>query len=318
MTDRQFIYSCNADGRGSGEPYGRPTIYRTPECQEIAHPGGDMKHTTPARPSRDARRRRPFAVVALCVMTALVLTAAAPAEAAKRKVSLKTAKAKVLKDLAVAYGEGTYRATCKRARKGSARCMLVRVAGTGPGCAQGTAKYNRRGRLVVDSWPMLDCSGIPGAPQDAAGAPAPVDAPAPPPPPAAAPPLGAAPGAAAGGLSGTYVCLTGIIAQVRPAGPTTIAPIPVPESALEPPLKFTLKPDGTYSNITFGAAYANDPKWQGTYTAAGDTVTLTTAGGSMLTSYPFKQKTDSAGTKYLIEDAPANEQYKANVCRGIA
>ena len=241
--------------------------------------------------------------------------AAAPAGAAKKKnVPLTTAEAKVVKRLAAAYDEGTYKATCKRAKKGSAKCTIVRTAGSGPACGQGTVK-RKRGKLVVSAWPMLDCGGIPGAPaEDDATVPAgpvgsgPAPAPLPEAPPANVPAQ----------LSGTFVCLTGIIAQVRPAGPTTIEPIEVPLSGLEPPLKFTLHPDGTYENITFGSAYANDPKWKGTYTVTGDRVRLITPSGSSLLSYDLVRRTDTGGTEYLIEDAPENELYRANACRRIA
>ncbi|MDQ3742286.1 MAG: hypothetical protein M3389_15240 [Actinomycetota bacterium] len=250
-------------------------------------------------------------------LTLMGLLALAPAQAApaKRKpVSLKTAQAKVVKRLAAAYDDGTYKATCRRAKKGGAACTIVRTAGTGPACGQGTVKLGRRGKLVVAAWPMLDCTGIPGAPADAA------PSPTPPAPPAATPelPAPAPPPPAASGLSGTYVCLTGIVGQVRPAGPTSIEPIPVPATGIEPPMKFTLEPDGTYDNITFGAAYANDPKWKGTYAVSGDRVKLITAPGAPLFSYDLLRRTDTAGTEYLIEDAPENELYKANACRRIA
>jgi hypothetical protein len=120
-------------------------------------------------------------------------------------------------------------------------------------------------------------------------------------------------------MTGTYVCLTGILAQVRPAGPTEIAPLDVPATGIEPPLKVDLRADGTYSNITFGKAYVDDPLWEGTWTVDGEVVRLfSPPDGRMMTSYPFLHRTDAEGTHYLIEDAPENDRYRAYACRRIA
>jgi hypothetical protein len=260
--------------------------------------------------------------ITIASIALLVAALSAPASgAAQRKISLSAAKAKVLKHFRSGSVDGTYAVKCARASRAKAVCYLVRTAGTSAPCGRGQAKLSRRGRVTATSW-GYECASIPkkmwprgvAVPTAVDSAPAPGAAP----PPVEPPPVEAPAAPAAGSLSGTYVCLTGIIAQVRPAGPTSIEPIPVPATGIEPPLKFTLKPDGTYSNITFGAAYANDPKWQGTYTVAGDRVRLLTPNGTPLVSYDFVRRTDSAGTPYLIEDAPANEAYKANVCRGIA
>ena len=261
------------------------------------------------------RRLVPVALVAFATAG---LAAPTTAPAKKKRLSLKTLAAKVAKDLAADNAGSTYKASCKAKTKRAATCTIVRTAGSGPACGKGTAKLTRRGRVAITSRALTDCGGIAGAPP-ATAAPVPGAAPAqvaaPPAPTLPPPPGPAAP--AQPGLSGTFVCLTGIIAQVRPAGPTTIEPIAIPLTSLEPPLKFTLHPDGTYENVTFGAAYADDPKWKGTYTIAGDVVTLITSGGSNLVSYPFVRKTYATDTQYLIEDAPANEQYLANVCRAI-
>jgi hypothetical protein len=261
-------------------------------------------------------------VTSLSIVALATLGIAAPAGAAKPQISLTAAQAKVLKDVRTPSVDGTYAAKCARTSSRKAVCYLVRTSGTSAPCGRGEAKLSRRGRVTASSW-GYECASIPKSmwPKGAAMPPAVDSGPAPGPAPAPpvetpAAPAPAAP--AAGGLSGTYVCLTGIIAQVRPAGPTSIEPIPVPATGIEPPLKFTLKPDGTYDNITFGAAYANDPKWKGTYTVAGDRVKLITAGGHPLVGHDFVRKTDSGGTEYLIEDAPANESYKANVCRRIS
>ncbi|HEX8207961.1 MAG TPA: hypothetical protein VF587_17990 [Solirubrobacteraceae bacterium] len=271
--------------------------------------------------------RRLFLLSLIALLT-LALTAPV-AGAAKRKISLTAAKAKVLKHFRTGT-DGTYAIKCARTSARKATCYLVRTSGTSAPCGRGEAKLNRRGRVVASSW-GYECASIParmrpaGVTLPTAVDSGPVPAPEQPGAPAAdaPPPPPAAPATTA--LSGTYVCLTGIIAQVRPAGPapdpelgTGIEPIPVPLTGLEPPLKFTLKPDGTYSNITFGAVYANDPKWQGTYTVNGDRVRLLTPTGTPLVTYDFLRRQDTAGTLYLIEDAPANEAYKANVCRAIA
>ena len=264
---------------------------------------------------------RRIPVLVLAASLAVTLAAAPSAGAAKRKISLTAAKTKVLKHFRSGSVDGTYAAKCARSSSRKAVCYLVRTSGTSAPCGRGEAKLSKSGRVTATSW-GYECASIPktmwpkGVAMPAAGGPALVAAPGAPPVQVPAAPPAAGPTAA--GLSGTYVCLTGIIAQVRPAGPTSIEPIPVPASGIEPPLKFTLKPDGTYSNITFGAAYANDPKWQGTYTVAGDRVRLLTPNGTPLVSYDFVRRQDSAGTQYLIEDAPANEAYKANVCRAIA
>ena len=268
-----------------------------------------------------------LSLVALVAALTVFLVAAPSAGAAKRKISLASAKTKVLKDFKTGSVDGTYAVKCARASNRKAVCYLVRTAGTSAPCGRGEAKLSKRGRVTASSW-GYECASIPKKmwPKGAAmpvpvdtGAVAPGAAPVEVP---AAPPVA---GPTTTALSGTYVCLTGIIAQVRPAGPaldpelgTGIEPIPVPLSGIEPPLKFTLKPDGTYSNITFGAVYANDPKWQGTYTVAGDRVRLLTPNGTPLVSYDFVRRQDTAGTLYLIEDAPPNEAYKANVCRAIA
>ena len=258
-------------------------------------------------------------MTSLSLVALIALGAAAPADAAKRKVSLTAAKAKVLKHFRSGT-DGTYAIKCARASSRKAVCYLVRTAGTSAPCGRGEAKLNKRGRVVASSW-GYECASIPKSmwPRGAAMPTAVDSGPTPSPTPAAPvePPAAPVPPAATA-LSGTYVCLTGIIAQVRPAGPASIEPIPVPTSGIEPPLKFTLKPDGTYSNITFGAVYADDPRWQGTYAVAGDRVRLLTPNGTPLVTYDFLRRTDTAGTAYLIEDAPANEAYRANVCRAIA
>ena len=269
-------------------------------------------------------RQTTVSLAALAVALTVTLVAAPAAGAAKRQISLTAAKAKVLEDFRSGSVDGTYAVKCARSSRRKADCYLVRTAGTSAPCGRGEAKLNKRGRVVASSW-GYECASIPksmwpkGAAMptavDSGPAPAPTTVPAAPVETPAAP---APPAATAATLSGTYVCLTGIIAQVRPAGPTSIEPIPVPATGIEPPLKFTLKSDGTYSNITFGAVYANDPKWQGTYTVNGDRVRLLTPNGTPLVTYDFLQRTDTGGTSYLIEDAPANEAYKANVCRAIA
>lgn len=268
--------------------------------------------------------RRRLALLALAAV-ALAGLAAAPAAPAAKKISLTTAKAKVLKHWNVRTG--TYAVKCARASSRKAVCYLVRTAGTGAPCGRGEAKLSRRGRVTATSW-GYECASIPArlrppgvALPDAAPvggvvgsgpAPAPPAPTAPPAPEVPAPPV-------ATQLSGTYVCLTGIVGIVREAGPTSIEPIPVPTTGIEPPMKFTLSPDGTYRNVTFGpTAYANDPRWGGTYTVAGDRVRLVTNPGAPLFSYDLLRRTDTAGTEYLIEDAPDNEKYRANACRRIA
>jgi hypothetical protein len=269
-------------------------------------------------------RPRPTLVAAFVAALCLAAAPAAPAApAAKRSISLTAAKAKVLKHWNVTTG--TYAAKCARTSSRKAVCYLVRTAGTGAPCGRGEAKLSKRGRVTASSW-GYECSSIPARlrppgvalPTAVDSGPAPAPAPPGAPAPAPGPQAPAPPAAATTALSGTYVCLTGIVGIVREAGPTSIEPIPVPATGIEPPMKFTLKPDGTYDNITFGAAYANDPKWKGTYTVTGDRVKLVTPPGTPLFSYELVRRTDTAGTEYLIEDAPENERYKANACRRIA
>ena len=266
--------------------------------------------------------RLTLAGLALIALSASV--AVAPASAAKSKrLSVAKAKRSIQASWRKGYDEGTWRLSCARSSKRKVSCYLIRTAGVGPDCGLGEARLTKKGKTKASAW-GYECASIPRrrwpkgvavptptgreavpAPGSPAGGAAPV-----------APPTPAGP--VAGGLSGTFVCLTGIIAQVRPAGPTTIAPINVPATGIEPPLKFTLNPDGTYANITFGAAYANNPQWRGTYTVQGEQVRLVTPNGTLMTSYPFLRRTDTGGTQYLLEDAPANDQYRANVCRRIA
>lgn len=167
----------------------------------------------------------------------VALLCAAPAEAAKRKISLTAAKAKVLKDWRGGYDEGTYAVKCARDSRRKATCYLVRTAGTGPDCGRAEAKMNRRGRVTAGSW-GYECASIPkrmwpkGAAMptavDSGPAPAPtIPAPESPPPSpgppveAPAPPAVPAPPASLPNPNGYYkgqMCQTDNEADYRAAG----------------------------------------------------------------------------------------------------
>jgi hypothetical protein len=201
-------------------------------------------------------RRGSTALAALAVMA----VAAAPA-AAKPKLSVKTAQAKVVKRMQSGWGKGgTYKATCRRESGRLVTCVLVRTSGTGAECGRGDAKLGRRGAITARAWALTDCSGIPGAP---AVAPAPAAAPpaapapgdAPPPPAAPAPPPAPAPPAALpnpNGYAKGQTCTTDSENDYRAAGFTCQASglesciyTDFGRTCLPISMLFPLNPDGT-------------------------------------------------------------------------
>ncbi len=100
-------------------------------------------------------------------------------------------------------------------------------------------------------------------------------------------------------------------------GPFEIAGLPTSESLSEPPITFTLNPDGTWTDLTdytFGPpAEITGPQ----YTYEDGAVILYTAAGNTLLPYPLLLKQGTDGTQVLVEDIPTTEAY-GQVCRETA
>jgi hypothetical protein len=79
----------------------------------------------------------------------------------------------------------------------------------------------------------------------------------------------------------------------------------------DPMFTFTIKPDGVWTDLTFGEAKAVDGKY--TYDAGNKALTLITQAGNPL--YTFKLEPATASQKErLVEQLPANETYRAMIC----
>lgn len=82
-------------------------------------------------------------------------------------------------------------------------------------------------------------------------------------------------------------------------------------SVYDPMFTFTIKPNGIWTDLTFGEAKAINGKYK--FNAKTQVLTLFSKAGSKL--YEFKMEPATASQKErLVEQLPANETYKAMVC----
>jgi len=82
-------------------------------------------------------------------------------------------------------------------------------------------------------------------------------------------------------------------------------------SVYDPMFTFTIKPNGTWTDLTFGEAKAIIAKYK--FNNKTKVLTLYSKAGSKL--YDFKMESATASQKErLVEQLPANETYKAMVC----
>ena len=162
-------------------------------------------------------------VSAALVVLLLMALAAAPAASGAARISLTSAKSKVLKHWGSPAGS-TYAAECARVSKRKAVCYIVRTAGSGAECGRGKAKLTRSGSVKATSW-GYDCASIPDKRwPDGVAVPVPADAGALPPPAGGPPPpVVATPGPPAplpnpNGYARNQLCDTDNEADYRAAG----------------------------------------------------------------------------------------------------
>jgi hypothetical protein len=82
-------------------------------------------------------------------------------------------------------------------------------------------------------------------------------------------------------------------------------------SVYDPMFTFTIKPNGVWTDLTFGEAKAINGKYK--FNAKTKVLTLFSKAGNKL--YDFKLEAATASQKErLVEQLPANETYRALVC----
>ena len=66
-------------------------------------------------------------------------------------------------------------------------------------------------------------------------------------------------------LDGTFIGVRSAIGVVRMSGPFSLGEIPTPAAGFEPPFKLLIRPNGTWTDLTWGVAEQQKPKYNGEY-----------------------------------------------------
>jgi len=109
-------------------------------------------------------------------------------------------------------------------------------------------------------------------------------------------------------LTGSFVCALRPVGNIRTSRPFEFTPMAVPESGPRAVLRFLLKPDGTWADIT-----SPERPVGGKMIYKNGVASLATGNGTVLRSFAWGR--DARGTEYLVEETAGG--LRGHVCRKI-
>jgi hypothetical protein len=135
----------------------------------------------------------------------------------------------------------------------------------------------------------------------------------------------AAAASGAGPTPGTYLCWSArtseLMAEDARQAQASGAPAVLPDRIIQsvtggsPGLKYLVRPNGTFADVTWGAKFAADPKYNGVYVSRGGLIHLSVGGMPL---YSFRRAQGSDGVPLLVqvrEGKPADPYVSNQVCR---